>query len=278
MNEKYVKVCVFLHCERVEASIHHGNRAGDELRGVAHEVVDGAAQLLGVAHPAERGLVDDVLAALCVRAVGVGQQRAVLLGDEEAGGYGVDADALAELLGALGGHEGREVADAGLRGSVSANAGDGAERSHRREVDDGALALLDHRLEEHLRRDDRAGEVEVEDFLEFLHLQVEDVAVGRYHRAGHVAASGVEQRVYAPVLAQYGVAVLLYQFLVHHVGLHELGLAAFLRYAVYDFLADARLAPEYYHLRAFEGEVSRDCAAEYACAARDYNYVILDVE
>ena len=38
------------------------------------------------------------------------------------------------------------------------------------------------------------------------------------------------------------------------------------------------LRPRIYHLCAFEGEVSCDCAAEYARAARDYNYVILDVE
>ena len=71
--------------------------------------MDGAAQLLGLAHASERRLANHVLSALGVAAVGVGEQGAVLLGDEESWGYGIHADALAELSCRLVGHVSREV-------------------------------------------------------------------------------------------------------------------------------------------------------------------------
>ena len=63
--------------------------------------MDSAAEFLGLPHTAKGGLADDVEPALGVRAVGVGEEGAVLLREEEAGGNGIDADALAELLCAL---------------------------------------------------------------------------------------------------------------------------------------------------------------------------------
>lgn len=60
--------------------------------------MDGAAEVLGVAHAPHRGLADDVTATLGERAVWIGKQRAVLFGQEEAGGNGIDTDVGRELL------------------------------------------------------------------------------------------------------------------------------------------------------------------------------------
>ena len=84
------------HCrqsdaEHVETAVDHSHRTGDELRGGADEVVNGAAQLLGLTHAAHRRLMDDVFGALCPAAVRIGEQRAVLVGEEEARRNGVDA-------------------------------------------------------------------------------------------------------------------------------------------------------------------------------------------
>ena len=60
--------------------------------------MDSAAKLFRVTHASERSLTDHILTALSVCAVGVGQEGTVLLSDEESRSYGVDPDALAELL------------------------------------------------------------------------------------------------------------------------------------------------------------------------------------
>ena len=151
-----------LHGEHVEAAVNLGYGASDKLRGIAHQVVDGAAKLVGIAHATEGSLTDDVLTALGVAAIRVGEQRAVLLSDEEARGNGVDADALAELLGTLRSHVGSEVGDAGLGCGIATDTRHGTECCHRREVDDGTLALLHHWLEENLSGDDGACQVQLQ--------------------------------------------------------------------------------------------------------------------
>ena len=122
------------------------------------------------------------------------------------------------------------------------------------------------------------SEVEVEHLLEFLHLQVEDVALGGYYGAGHVPAGGVEQGVHPPVLRDDAVAVLLYGFLAHYVGLHKLGPAAVNGNVVDNLPAYALFPAEDDHPRAVQGEVFCYRAAEHARAAGDYNDVIIDVE
>lgn len=181
-----------LHCKAVETAVHYGNSAGDEFGGVGHQIVDGAAEFLGLAHTTEGSLTYHILSALGEGAVGIGEQTAVLLGDEEARGNGVHADALAEFLGAFGGHEGGEIADASLGCCISAHAGHGAEGCHRREVDDRALALIYHWAEEHLCGDDSAGEVEVEHSLKLLGFEVEEGLLGGDGGTLHIASGGIQ--------------------------------------------------------------------------------------
>ena len=135
-----------LHGKHVEASVYHGYRARDELRRIAHQIVYRAAELLGVAPSSEWSLMYHVSASLRVCSVGIGEQVAVLLRDEESRGYGVHSYSLSEFLCAFSCHEFGEVADARLCSCISADACDWSEGCHRREVDDGALSLLHHRL------------------------------------------------------------------------------------------------------------------------------------
>ena len=189
--------------------------------------MDGSVEFLGHAEAFERRLADDVESALGVAAVGVGEERAVLLGEEEARRDGVHADAFAELGGYFIGHEGGEIADAGFGGGVAAHAGQWTEGGHGREVDDAALLLLHHGFEEHLGGDDRAEEVEVEHTLEVFGLQVEDVAVRSDGGSGHVASGGIEQGVHTSVGGEDVAQVLLHDGCVHYVGLEEHGFSSF---------------------------------------------------
>lgn len=61
-----------LHGEGVEAAVYDGDGAGDERGGVGNQILDGAAQFLGIAEALEGRLAYHVLAALRQAAVGVG--------------------------------------------------------------------------------------------------------------------------------------------------------------------------------------------------------------
>lgn len=152
-----------LHGEGVEAAVYYGDGAGDERGGVGNQILDGAAQFLGLAEALERRLAYHVLAALRQAAVGIGEQRSVLIGQEEARCYGVDAYTRGELSCHFVGQERREIADAGLGGCVTAHSRHRTERCHRREIDYGSLAGLHHRFQEYLRGNDGADKVEVKD-------------------------------------------------------------------------------------------------------------------
>ena len=55
-----------LHRKYIESAVNHSYGAGYEFRGIRHQVVDGAAELLRLTHAAERCLAHHVLAALSV--------------------------------------------------------------------------------------------------------------------------------------------------------------------------------------------------------------------
>ena len=152
-----------LHCEGVEAAVYDGDGAGDERGGVGNQVLDGAAKFLGIDEALEGRLTYHVLATLRQAAVGIGEQRTVLVGQEEARGNGVDTYARSEFGCHLVRQERREIADAGLGGCVTAHARHGTERRHRREIDYRSLAGFHHRFQEYLCGNDRADKVQVKD-------------------------------------------------------------------------------------------------------------------
>ena len=272
------RISNILHCKAVETAVNNGNSAGDKLCGVGHQIVDGAAEFLGLAHTTEGSLTYHILSALGEGAVGIGEQAAVLLGDEEARGNGVHSDALAEFLGALGGHEGGEIADASLGCGISAHAGHRTEGCHRREVDDRALALIYHWAEEHLCGDDSAGEVEVEHSLKLLGLEVEEGLLGGDGGTLHIASGGIQESVDTSVFLNDVVAVLLHHLLIHHVGLQKFTLATSLLDVGYNLGAHIFLATEDYHFGSIEGQILCNGAAQYSGAARDGYHVALDIK
>ena len=269
-----------LHCQDVEAAVDNSHSAGDELRSVAHQIVDCAAEFLGFAHTAEGGLTDYIKSALGPAAVGVGQQCAVLLGQEETGGDGVHADPFAKLAGTLSGHEGGEVRDAGLSGGVTAYTGHRTEGCHRGEIDDCALSLGHHRLEEHLSGDYGTHQVEVQHLLELSGVEVEECLVGGNGGAGHIAAGSVQQSVDAAVFCHDFVAVGLDDGLVHDIGFQEFDGTGGIQGVdlLNDFLADLSLAAHDDDLSAVERQIFGNFAAEDAGTSGDDGDVALDIE
>ena len=86
-------VCsISLHCKCVESAVNHCYGACDERGCIADEILDCAAEFFGTAETLERSLAYNVLAAFGERTIGVGEECPVLVGEEESGGYGVDAD------------------------------------------------------------------------------------------------------------------------------------------------------------------------------------------
>ena len=119
-----------LHCKRIEPSVDYCDGTCDELCSIAHQVMDGSAQLLRLSHSSERCLADDILSALCITAVRIGKQGTVLLGDEKSWCYGIDTNAFSKLLGALCGHVCREIGDTGFGCCITAYTGHRAEGCH----------------------------------------------------------------------------------------------------------------------------------------------------
>ena len=119
-----------LHGKRIETAVYDSHRACYEFCRIAHQIMYRATEFFRVSHSSERSLSDHVLSALGVGAVGVCKQRAVLLRKEESRRYGVNAYQLSKLLRTFRCHESREVADACLCRSISADACQGAESRH----------------------------------------------------------------------------------------------------------------------------------------------------
>ena len=148
---------------------HDAGDGGGSL--VIGEEEQAAKQLLGVDEAAHGGAVEDLGGAGGGGAIGVEEQRAVLVGHQEAGGDGVAADAGAREVGRqpLG-----EVADGSLRAGVG---GDLRQRDvgvHGGDVQDVAALAGDHVLGEHLRGQQGALVVELEDEVDAVGLQVEE--------------------------------------------------------------------------------------------------------
>ena len=68
----------------VETAVNDCQGARHERRSVADEVVDRTQQFLGFGETARRGVGDDRPRTVGVRTVGIGEQRAVLVRQQEA--------------------------------------------------------------------------------------------------------------------------------------------------------------------------------------------------
>jgi len=125
----------------------------------------------------------------------VGQEEAVLLGQEEARGDRVDADVPGVVLAHVNGQPLREVADRGLGGRVRRDLRQRAKGVHAGDVQDVAGLLLGHQLAEDLGRQQGAQEVQVEDETDRVGRQIEERHLGRGGRFLLIAACAVDQDV-----------------------------------------------------------------------------------
>ncbi len=240
--------------------------------------MDGAAKLLRVAHASEGSLPDDILAALGVRAVGIGEQRPVLLGDKETWGNGVYPDGLAEFPCALMRHVSSEIGDAGFGRRIAAHARHWAEGCHRREIDDAALALADNGLQENLCRYDGASEIKVQDGLELGRVKVEEVLVGTDGRSLHVSSGSVEQGIDAMGACKDAVTHVLHLSLTGDVACFKGGLPSVLADGIHDVIARLPVASQQYHFGSLCCQIGGYLAAQHARAARDDHHIIFDIK
>src|ERR1035438_7277626 len=116
-----------------KAAIDSDDLAGNEARAfIAQQPEQRAEQIFRLAEAPLRGVRVDRVAARSQGTVGLGEQAAVLVGEEEAGGDGVDAPAgLREMHGQPLG----EIAYARLGGAVGRDLCEGLEGGHPRDVD-----------------------------------------------------------------------------------------------------------------------------------------------
>ena len=140
-----------------EPAIDHQGVAGDERGVVGHQEGGGRRDLGGLAEPVELVLVDDLVP---VDLHGRVAQHAVHhRGVDEAGADAVGPDALGAVVdGQVLGQED----DPALRGVVGAAPLGALEPFDAGQVDDAALALVDHGAQGVLGHQERAGQVDVD--------------------------------------------------------------------------------------------------------------------
>ena len=134
------------------------------------------AKLFGTAETFEWCLANDILATRCQATVGVGEQRTVLVRQEETRCDGVHTDVRSKLRGYFISQESREVGNARFGCRITTHSGHGAESRHGTEIDNRALSRLHHRAEEYLRGDDRSRKIHIQHPFELFHLEVEERA------------------------------------------------------------------------------------------------------
>ena len=157
-----------------ETAIDRDDHAGDEFGRVAQQPHHGPDELCRLAESAHRCMVDDGLATgRQLPGLLVGQEEAVLFGQEESRRDRVDADVLGIILANVHGQPLREVADRRLGRRVRGNLGQRPECVHAGDVQDDAGAVFRHLLAEDLRRQQRPDEIQVEDESDRLAGQVE---------------------------------------------------------------------------------------------------------
>ena len=221
---------------------------------------------------------DDRPRTVGIRAVGVGEQRPVLVGEQESRDNGVHAHFGAELHGQFGCHILRVVADGGLGGPVAHDTGQRTQRRLGAEIDDDTLFTGRHGLAEDRRRQHRAEQIEVYDLLESVDLQVEERLVGSDRRAAHIAARGIEQDVDRTVRTEDGLAVGHEHLAVEYVGDEEHRFAARGSNLPDELFARLLVAVENHDARALLREVNADRAAQDSGSARHDDDAAPDVK
>ena len=242
--------------------------------------MQGAHQFVRLQEAAEGGVRENLVGAVGERAVRIGEQRAVLVRQQEAGGDGVHADALTVLDGELAGKPFRPAGHSRLGDSVARHAGERPERRHRAEIDDGSLLLLHHRLDEHLGGDHRTEDVEFADLLHRVDVKVGDGLVRLHVGRAHIAAGGIQQNVDGAVRFENIGQVLLQGLLVEHIGREEHRLSPirldFINQQVALFGRPFEVEQD--HFAALRGEILDNRGAQDPAGPGHHHHFSFDVE
>ena len=166
---------------------------------------------------------DDGLCTVCVRTVGVGEQRTVLVGEQESRNNGIHAEFGAEFGCQFGRHIACIIADGRFGGTVTYHARQRTKGGFGAEVNDGAFLVLCHDVYEHHGGKHRTEEVQVYHFAECVHIEVEHGLVRSDGSARHVAACGVQQHIDSAEAFEDGFLVFFQHFLVQYVGYEKQG-------------------------------------------------------
>ena len=155
-----------------ETAVDGQDNAGDKAGCfVIDEEQQAAFQLAVFAEAAHGGSGKDLAGTGRGRAILLEEQASVLIGNEEAGGNGIDADADA---GEMDSQPLGEVGDGSLGAGIGGDLGQRGVGIHGTDVDDVAAFAADHLAGECLRRDQRTDEVEIEDELDAALVEIEE--------------------------------------------------------------------------------------------------------
>ena len=149
---------------------------------------------------------------------------------------------------------------------------------HGGDVDDVAASLLCQQFTKDHGRQHRAGDIQVKDPLEGVHVEVEEVQLWRDRRLLLVAACAVDENVDVAVLCHNGVARLFQAGAVEDVGLDGNSIAARGVDLVGDLLCILDEEVEQGNLRALLRHLARHDAADDAARAGDDGYLPADVK
>ena len=239
--------------------------------------MNGSEEFFRFREASARCVRDDGLCAVCIRTVGIGEERTVLVGEQESRNDGVHAELRAELGCQLGCHIAGIVADGCLGGAVTYHARQRTESGFGAEVNDGALLVLCHDVYEHHGGEYRTEEVQVYDFAECVHIQVEHGLVRSDGGARHIAACGVQQHVDGAETFEYGFLVFFQHFLVQYVGYEEQRFGLLVKFG-FQFPARFFHTVQNYDFGSLLGQIVRDVSSQNTATACQDDYLVFDVE
>lgn len=103
-----------LNGECIETAVHYRKGSGNEAGSVTDEVVNGSEQFFRLGKASAGSMGYDGFGAVCIGAIGISQQRTILVGQQETGNDSVYAELGAELGSQFGCHIAGIIADSGF--------------------------------------------------------------------------------------------------------------------------------------------------------------------
>lgn len=219
----------------------------------------------------------DLLPAEGKRAIRVGEQGTVLIGNKEARDDSVDTDVGTELHSHLACHELGVTSDSRLGCAVSDHACEGAESRLGAEIDDSTFLVVAQDFTEHLGRQHGTEEVEIDDLAEGLLVEVEEGLVGCDSSPCHVAACGVEEDIDSAIFSEDVGAVLNECLLIEDIGGEEHALAHLVELLL-ESTASLLVTIEDDDTRTLLGKVEGNALPEDTAAASKNDYFARDIK